>query len=116
MLVFIILEKNCRKEVLDSSFVSCLVEIMKSSTPDLQRKAASILEFATMIDSSMDIIISADIESALIAIFQQEILNGKYEYEKFILVDEAFIEIPKSLQLMAYGKVMAHALCTRSSS
>lgn len=49
---------------------------MKTSYPDLQRKAASILEFITIIDPSMDTIISADIESGLDAIFQQKALEG----------------------------------------
>lgn len=65
-----------RKEVLDSVFISRLVDILKTSSPILQRKAASILEFVTIIDPSMDTINSVDIESGLDAIFQQKVLEG----------------------------------------
>lgn len=59
----------------DSAFVSFLVDIMKT-TPNLQRKAASVLEFITVIEPSVEKLISAGIESGLEAVFQQKILNG----------------------------------------
>lgn len=62
--------------MLDSVFISRLVDILKTSCPSLRRKAASILEFVTIIDPSMDTIISADVESGLDAIFQQKVLEG----------------------------------------
>lgn len=63
--------------MLDSAVISRLVEILKSSTPNLQRKASSILEFIIIIDPSMDYLSTVDIESALDAVFQQKGLKGK---------------------------------------
>ncbi|GFP96648.1 hypothetical protein PHJA_001808900 [Phtheirospermum japonicum] len=62
--------------VVDSEFVGCLVDILKSSNPDLQRKAASVLEFVAVIEAEASIqkLISAGIESGLEAVFQQKSL------------------------------------------
>lgn len=62
--------------MLDTAFIARLVEILKTSSPNLQRKAASILEFVAIIDPSMNSIISVDIESGLDAVFQQKVLKG----------------------------------------
>jgi hypothetical protein len=62
--------------VLDTAFIARLVEILKTSSPSLQRKVASILEFVAIIDPSMNSIISVDIESGLDAVFQQKVLKG----------------------------------------
>lgn len=62
--------------MLDSVFINRLISIMKTSYPNLQRKAASILEFITVIDPIMDTISSLEIESGLEAIFQQKALEG----------------------------------------
>ncbi|KAM7271261.1 hypothetical protein ACFE04_030475 [Oxalis oulophora] len=64
-------EENKRNEVLDLAFISRLVDILKTSPANLQRKAASILEYVTVIDPSMDAITSADIESGLNAVLEQ---------------------------------------------
>lgn len=47
------------------------------SSPNLQRKAASILECVILSGQSIDTIISADIESGLDAVFQQKSLHGE---------------------------------------
>lgn len=70
------LETNYRKDVLDSAFIARLVMILKTSSPSLQRQAASILEFVTLLDPSMGSIIAVDIESGLDAVFQQKVLKG----------------------------------------
>ncbi|XP_052204618.1 uncharacterized protein LOC127809671 isoform X2 [Diospyros lotus] len=62
------------RDLLDSAALACLVGILKKTSPSLQRKAASILEFVTVADLSIDKIISADIESGLDAVFQQKIV------------------------------------------
>ncbi|XP_031387630.1 uncharacterized protein LOC116200839 isoform X2 [Punica granatum] len=96
-----------RKEVFDSSVISRLVEIMKSSNLNLRRKAASILEFATTIDSCMDMIISADIESGLTAVFQQTNLDDTEsdadleEPEKYALeVEEMGLTVSAASRLL----------------
>ncbi|KDP38083.1 hypothetical protein JCGZ_04726 [Jatropha curcas] len=66
---------DTRKDVLDSSVISRLVEMLKHSSSNLQRKAAAILEYVAMIDGSMDAIISENIESGLDAVFQQKVLS-----------------------------------------
>ncbi|KAM7484670.1 hypothetical protein LguiA_000679 [Lonicera macranthoides] len=69
------LQSSNVEDVLDSEFLAWLIGIMKMSSPNLQRKAASILEFVTVIESScVEKIISADIESGLDVVFQQKIL------------------------------------------
>lgn len=66
---------NTRRDVLDLDVVARLVDMLKHPSPELQRKAASVLEFVAISDSSMDTVISANIESGLLAIFQQIELN-----------------------------------------
>ncbi|KAK4763444.1 hypothetical protein SAY87_012882 [Trapa incisa] len=96
-----------RKELLDPAFISRLVEIMKSPNPCLQQKAASILEFVTMIDSSMDIIISSNIELGIAAIFEQKALNdieadaGAEEPEKYALkIEELGLAVSAASRLL----------------
>jgi hypothetical protein len=72
------------KDVLDSEFLARLIEILKTSSPMLQRKAASILEFATVADSSnVDKIISLDIESGLDSVFKQKIVTESTESDVY---------------------------------
>lgn len=65
--------------MLDSAVIARLIEILKIPSPNLQRKAASILEFITVIDPSMDVVMTADIEVGLKAVLQQNVLKGKGE-------------------------------------
>lgn len=67
-------------DLLDSTVLSHLVDIMRTSSPDLQRKAASILEFATVIEPCMEKLLSIDVETGLDAVFQQKTLNGMRDY------------------------------------
>lgn len=71
------LENFYRKELLDSAVITRLIEILKASSSNLQRKAASILEFMTIIEPSMETIMTVDISSGLDAVFQQKVLKGK---------------------------------------
>lgn len=64
--------------MLDAVVVSSLVEILKTSSPNLKRKAASILEFISIMDPSMDIIDPMEIESGLSAVFQLEVSIGTH--------------------------------------
>lgn len=63
--------------LVDSAFLSCLVDILKIPNASLQRKVASILEFFVATESCVEKIISAEIESGLEAVFQQKSLTGK---------------------------------------
>lgn len=67
-------ESIARKDVPDSVVIARLVEILKTRSPNLQRKAASILEFVTIIEP--DKIIAVDIDSSLNAVFQQKIMDA----------------------------------------
>lgn len=69
------------KDLSDSTFISRLVEILTTSSPVLQTKAASILEFLTTFESCREKITSLDIESALNTLFQQKFFNGKEDME-----------------------------------
>ncbi|KAF9592711.1 hypothetical protein IFM89_016943 [Coptis chinensis] len=65
---------TARDYVLDSGVISRFIEIMKTS-PNLQRKAASILEYIATIEPCMDELIAADIESGLVAAFHPRCSN-----------------------------------------
>lgn len=64
--------------MLDAVLVSRLVEILNTSSPNLKRKAASILEFVSIMDASMEVINSLEIESGLTAVFQLGASIGMY--------------------------------------
>ncbi|CAH9096047.1 unnamed protein product [Cuscuta epithymum] len=63
-------------ELLDSSVIARLIEIMKTSSPDMQKKVASILEFVSVVEACTEKIFSIDMESGLDAVFQQECLKA----------------------------------------
>ncbi|KAM3705415.1 hypothetical protein ACJW31_03G078600 [Castanea mollissima] len=98
---------NARENVLDTAFIARLVDILKNSSPNLQRKASSVLEFVTINDPSMDSIISVDIESGLAAVCQQKVLNDVdsdvegQQPEKYALeVEEAGLAISAASRLL----------------
>ncbi|KAF5442752.1 hypothetical protein F2P56_035376 [Juglans regia] len=100
-------EANSRKDVLDTAFIARLVMILKTSSPSLQRQAASILEFVTLIDPSMGSIIAVDIESGLDAVFQQKVLKdtdsdaASQQPEKYALeIEEAGLAISATSRLL----------------
>lgn len=66
---------NACEDVLDTDMIARLVDIMKCSSPSLQRKAASILEFMAIIKPCVDSFIAPKIESGLLAVFQQKVLT-----------------------------------------
>ncbi|KAJ6718909.1 ARM REPEAT SUPERFAMILY PROTEIN [Salix purpurea] len=68
-------KQNIRQDVLAFDVVARLVDMLKHPSLEIQRKVASILEFVATSDSVIDKTISADIESGLLAIFQQVELN-----------------------------------------
>ncbi|KAB5538067.1 hypothetical protein DKX38_015600 [Salix brachista] len=68
-------KQNTRQDVLAFDVVARLVDMLKHPSLEIQRKVASILEFVATSDSVIDKTISADIESGLLAIFQQVELN-----------------------------------------
>ncbi|CAH1424973.1 unnamed protein product [Lactuca virosa] len=73
------------EDLSDSTFISRLVEILKSCSFVLQTKAASILEFLTTFESCRDKIVLFDIESALNSIFQHKFFNemeSEIEFEE----------------------------------
>ncbi|XP_047181621.1 uncharacterized protein LOC124848056 [Vigna umbellata] len=66
---------STRNNILDSVFIAHLVEILKSSPPNLQGKAASVLEFVALSDPTLAPICFLDIECGLSSAFQQKILK-----------------------------------------
>ncbi|CAJ1932514.1 unnamed protein product [Sphenostylis stenocarpa] len=72
---------NTRNDILDSVFIAHLVEILKSSPPNLQEKAASVLEFVALTDPTLAPFLSLDIESGLNSAFQQKILKISADVE-----------------------------------
>ncbi|KAJ4973287.1 hypothetical protein NE237_006461 [Protea cynaroides] len=67
---------SVRGNVLDSKIIFHLIQILKTSSPCLQRKAASILEYVGITEPCMDTMMAADIISGLNAVFQQRVLDG----------------------------------------
>uniref|UniRef100_A0A3N7H967 Uncharacterized protein n=1 Tax=Populus trichocarpa TaxID=3694 RepID=A0A3N7H967_POPTR len=75
MLTLVLTFTSGRQDVLAFDVVARLVDMLKHPSLELQRKVASVLEFVAISESIMDTIISANIESGLLAIFQQVELN-----------------------------------------
>ncbi|XP_030513026.1 uncharacterized protein LOC115727034 isoform X2 [Rhodamnia argentea] len=97
---------NSGVQMLDSAVISRLFEILKTSSLTLQRKAASILEFAA-ITSSVDTVDAANIESGLVAVFQQNVLKDtesdvkEEQPEQYALeVEEAGLAISAASRLL----------------
>ncbi|CAL0318478.1 unnamed protein product [Lupinus luteus] len=74
-------KSNNRNNILDSVFIEHLVQILKSSSPRVQEKAASVLEYVALIDPTLAPIISVDIESGLNSVFQQKVLKISADLE-----------------------------------
>ncbi|XWS69352.1 hypothetical protein CRYUN_Cryun04dG0172000 [Craigia yunnanensis] len=96
-----------RNELLDSAIITRLIEILKTSASNLQRKAASILEFMTIIEPSMETIIKVDISSGLDAVFQQKALKDMdadvegQELNKYALeLEEAGLAVSAASKLL----------------
>ncbi|KAK6931605.1 Armadillo [Dillenia turbinata] len=70
-----------RQNTMDLAVIGRLIEILWTSSPNLQRKAASVLEFMTMVEPCIDTIISAGIESGLDAVFRPKILNEESDLD-----------------------------------
>ena len=62
--------------MLDSTLAARLVDILKIESPSLQTKVASILEYWSMIEQCVDVILATEIESALINFFTQKVQRG----------------------------------------
>lgn len=77
----------------DSMFLSRLIEILTTSSPDLQTKAASTLEFLTAFETCREKIISLDIESALDSFFRQKFFNGNESRRLFINIQIKKIDV-----------------------
>ncbi|XP_019461283.1 PREDICTED: uncharacterized protein LOC109360684 isoform X2 [Lupinus angustifolius] len=74
-------KSNTRNIMLDSVFIEHLLQILKSSSPRVQEKAASVLEYVALIDPTLAPIISVDIESGLNSVFQQKVLKISADME-----------------------------------
>lgn len=64
-------------DIVDSAFLTRIIEILKTSSPNLQKKAVSILEFITVDEACVEEVISVDVASGLDCVFQERFLNGK---------------------------------------
>ncbi|WZZ10756.1 uncharacterized protein LOC106434197 isoform X1 [Brassica napus] len=96
---------DTRKEALDGSVISRLVQIAKTASPNLLRKAISVIEFGTVIDPTMDTIISEDITTVLDVALHQRVLdepeNEAEELEKHLLeLEEAGLTISAASRLL----------------
>lgn len=80
-------------DLLDSAFLCRLIEILKTPSLNLQRKAASILEYVTAEETLIEKIISVDIASGLDAIFRQGSLKGK-------IIDDLFVGFAEYIMMI----------------
>lgn len=74
------MQNNDMGELVDSSFLCFLVDMLKTPDPCLQRKAASVLEFVVTMEPCVEKLRSADIASGLEAVFRQKSLIGMRNY------------------------------------
>lgn len=65
-----------REKVLDSDTITRLVNILKTPCPNLQKMAASILDYLATTETYVVMITAAGIESGLNAVFHQKFLDG----------------------------------------
>ncbi|KAG2318713.1 hypothetical protein Bca4012_055089 [Brassica carinata] len=96
---------DSRKEALDAAVISRLVQIAKTASPNLLRKAISVIEFGTVTDPTMDTIISEDITAVLDVALRQNVLdepeNEAEELEKHLLeLEEAGLTISSASRLL----------------
>ncbi|CDP00808.1 unnamed protein product [Coffea canephora] len=61
------------RDFVNSAFLARIIEILKTSSPNLQKKAASILEFVIVDDACVEMVISVDVASGLVCVFQQRL-------------------------------------------
>ncbi|TYJ49798.1 hypothetical protein E1A91_A01G160200v1 [Gossypium mustelinum] len=102
---------DSRKELLDSTVITRLIEILKTSPSNLQRKAASILEFITIIEPSMETIIKVDVSSGLEAVFQQKAVKDKEADVEGQELDEYALEIEEAgLAVSAASRLLTKLL------
>lgn len=91
------------KDVLDSTVVARLVDILKCGSSILQAKVASILEFLTTIEPCLETIIATNIGSVLIAIFEQILPEGSDLVDQeldYARLEEAGLAISSSSRLL----------------
>ncbi|MBA0642426.1 hypothetical protein Goklo_026813 [Gossypium klotzschianum] len=102
---------DSRKELLDSTVITRLIEILKTSPSNLQRKVASILEFITIIEPSMETIIKEDVSSGLEAVFQQKAVKDKEADVEGQELDEYALELEEAgLAVSAASRLLTKLL------
>ncbi|MBA0823698.1 hypothetical protein Goarm_020413 [Gossypium armourianum] len=102
---------DSRKELLDSTVITRLIEILKTSPSNLQRKVASILEFITIIEPSMETIIKVDVSSGLEAVFQQKAVKDKEADVEGQELDEYALELEEAgLAVSAASRLLTKLL------
>ncbi|EHA8586955.1 U-box domain-containing protein 12 [Cocos nucifera] len=69
-------EGTTRERIIDSDVILRLVDILRTSSPNLQIKVASILEFVAAFEPHVATITAAGINSALDVVFQKGSLDG----------------------------------------
>ena len=65
-----------REKIISLDFVSSVVELLKTTSPNIQKMAASILEYIANCEEHVSIMSAAGIESGLVEFFQKSILSG----------------------------------------
>ncbi|KAG6505238.1 uncharacterized protein LOC121985933 isoform X1 [Zingiber officinale] len=69
--------EEMKREVLnDSVFISRLIEMLRTSSPSLQVKLASILEYLVILEKNVAVVMAGGIEVALDAVFRKGSTNG----------------------------------------
>lgn len=60
----------------DSVFISRLIEVLRTSSPSLQVKIASILEYLVTLEKNVAVVTAGGIEVALDTVFRKGSTNG----------------------------------------
>ncbi|KAL7132298.1 hypothetical protein ABFS83_12G063700 [Erythranthe nasuta] len=101
-------QANAEGILVESTFLSCIVDILKSSNPNLQTKASSILDFIFTNEPCIEKLISSDVQSGLQAVFQQKsLIETEYDTEVNILeLEEAGAAVSAASHLLT--KLLDH--------
>ncbi|XP_072967154.1 uncharacterized protein [Typha angustifolia] len=108
-------ERLSREVIIDSSVISTLIDILKKSSPSLQIKVASILEYLASFESYATTMTAVGIVSGLDAVFERGALNGDIDNQpELTLVETEEIGLATSAAARLLAKLLNYEQFCRS--
>ncbi|XP_064998491.1 uncharacterized protein LOC135633210 isoform X2 [Musa acuminata AAA Group] len=99
-----------REMATDSSFISCLTEILRTSSPSLQVKVASILEYLVTRETNVAAVTAAGIELGLEAVLKKGCISGTPNDTDYQLEQNTVETEEKGLAAAAASRLLAKLL------